>query len=344
MDNLFIVLYGALCFSSDGHNTQIGKRNIYDDVAYLPITKRLSAVVSWRSISVDQLMTLTDELECQALVSELMDSIISLRDDLAIEERRYGVFRAYDPISFLLIGRGNLLRNWLQGRQVTLPLKPSAKLLNVLHYDRLSSKPAHRDAKRLFALAEASGERLNSVVQYTNLFENAFRESHERKLQRRLELYLSPTPYKVTEQEIKSWWIMRGMNAHSPRVIEDFDLPKYDLPLVRIKQAAFDVAFNKKNWGNKDIVRTDRSHLTCWVMSDGTYEALAHTKIQFSLHRDQFGTFIDQTLIDREMRAEVNQAFRLCDAPFNALTRDLFFCRIYQDDQKSGLKFSMWRQ
>lgn len=95
-----------------------------------------------------------------------------------------------------------------------------------------------------------------SFISYIRLFEAAFALSHN-KLRKPLNRFLASGTLGIPKKEIDDWVELRHKIAHSDRT-GHAGYDGYAFPyLERIKQAAYDVAFNKKKWKSPDADRLD---------------------------------------------------------------------------------------
>lgn len=94
----------------------------------------------------------------------------------------------------------------------------------------------------------------SAFTAYIRLFEAAFALSHN-QLRKPLHRFLASGPLNISKAESDDWIALRHAIAHSDRSGNaGFDGDAYP-ELERIKQAAYDVAFNKKKWKSPDSER-----------------------------------------------------------------------------------------
>ena len=260
------------------------------DVYLVPFSDNLAIVIAIQEIAFDDFWEAVKDPE---VIKELLQEKIRLaegaRDKFHASFGKFGVLRAFS--SFLvsyLVNPGEIPRE-----VIGMPALPSEKLSTQI--DTIISgegwekpTPVFQEAASLLAIAEGRYERLIAIKDYIKIFENAFGMSNEGKLILRLESFFKKSQIPAAKSEIKQWFKLRGEDSHAPKRIARFDRPEYDIFLRRLRQAAVDVAYNKRFWNDKSYLREQRVRLSVRMCRDGKFEIDAKTRIDFSVDRDIF--------------------------------------------------------
>jgi hypothetical protein len=203
------------------------------------------------------------------------------------------------------------------------PNTPDEPIIQISHHiEKLGfarPSPVFPEAAHLLAVAEGERERFPSIVAYTKIFERAFSLSGGR-LVVALEKYFKHAQVKYEKSEIKRWFAMRGEDAHAIKRIARFDHVKYDITLYRLRQAAMDVAYNKRDWGDKRSLRDKRVKLNAWYSADGRLNGLAGTRIEHVVRREALG----KRLMDRRISEDEEVALR-------ARLREFLSIKLFKD-------------
>ncbi len=143
-------------------------------------------------------------------------------------------------------------------------------------------------------MAEAQSHHLQSgqFLEYVRLFESAFGGSF-RQIEKKLYQFLNPI-FGYTRSEIRSWISLRDPLVHADGKISSDIVIDLDIQITnRMKQAAYDVLFNKVTWGEKSHSRRQLWTPNCWTTSvDSDLKVLQGH--QGSIHfktLDSFGVF-----------------------------------------------------
>lgn len=149
-----------------------------------------------------------------------------------------------------------------------------------------------RDGAALLAEALATAHAVSQFREYMRLFERAFALGpHD--LIRPLTDFLSQSSFSYSEAEVERWFNkLRHEAVHADR------RPTYALeadvryPLRRVRQAAFDVVFNKMVWRNRSSTRRDGVDLHSGISDDHTLVIRQHSSgaIRSQLF-DPFGSY-----------------------------------------------------
>jgi hypothetical protein len=114
------------------------------------------------------------------------------------------------------------------------------------------------DGAALMAEALASSHSGNKYREFIRLFECAFQQSST-QVERKLSQFLAGSELGYTREEIKIWLSYRHGAMHADgkktnEIVLESDVKAY---IPRMQQAAYDVLFNKKTWGNSSRERAD---------------------------------------------------------------------------------------
>lgn len=165
------------------------------------------------------------------------------------------------------------------------PIPLDSKLLSALG-DRLAG---------VALLAEAySGGEAGKYREFVRMFELAFRRPFT-QLEKILNKFLSPTPFRYTRKEIRGWIVLRHPLSHADLkktqgIAVTSDVRRH---ILRMEQAALDVLFNKKVWSNTSVERRSLySPDACTTSESGNAVVKQGTNLNFSFRiYDEFGIF-----------------------------------------------------
>jgi len=116
----------------------------------------------------------------------------------------------------------------------------------------------HTDGAALMAEALSSNHSGNKYREFIRLFECAFKLSSS-QVENKLSQFLAGSKLGYTKEEIKVWLSYRHGAMHADgkktdEIVLESDVKSY---IPRMEQAAYDVLFNKKIWGNSSRERAD---------------------------------------------------------------------------------------
>lgn len=123
--------------------------------------------------------------------------------------------------------------------------------------ERLVTMYDRRDGVMLMAEALSHKAQSGKYKELVRLFENAFEKKHKKVISFLTGFLDEKMNYSL--EEVRGWLLLRnGMNhadkTSNPVVYSEADVVHL---VARMEQAAYDVLFNKKNWGTKDTERRE---------------------------------------------------------------------------------------
>lgn len=199
---------------------------------------------------------------------------------IAIEDSEWSIFESYKVIR-----------------------EPAVQLLNrhifpQSSYALIFNRP---EAAKLLAAALNAGSSSAQLTAYVRLFEAAFTTPHQ-ALKKPLHLYLSKNNLGYTKIESDRWIALRHGIAHADRngkSFYDVDAHRY---IGRLRQAAYDVAFNKLVWRSPSVKRLSRGHLTAKIDENGKFYFVEKTgNYRIGIFSDPFGRFPGKGERDRRV-------------------------------------------
>ncbi|WP_199533403.1 hypothetical protein, partial [Rhodovulum sp. 12E13] len=197
--------------------------------------------------------------------------------------------------------------------------------------------PENPEASHLLAHAESERERLPSALKYIHIFEAGFGMREEGKLINKIVQYFSGTGIEVQKSEVRQWFNLRGEEAHAAKGRIRLDRKQYDRFFRRLRQAAMELSYNKRNWGTKDTMRTLRQNFSCWYDKNGGIRAAAGKPIEYVWRRD----LLANRLLDLRIDKQAQQAF---SREVGVLIKDTIlpgcekYCEIYPFSDEGSIR------
>jgi hypothetical protein len=312
----------------------------------LRFDKNLAVIVVWIDIGDDVLEIFSDRSRLATVIENLDSEMGAVRDVYSFSAGSFGVIRAVDPFTCLVTSIDDSdFHKYSQISSIAPPEGFGISVKNIIERKGyISPSPTAPDAARLLSLANSEHERLASVVGYTKLFENAFGMHNEGKLIERLMVHFKGTKFGYEKSEIRSWFNFRGEDVHASKRIAKFDQRKYDLPLLRLRQAAYDVAYNKREWGDKRSLRTERTPIVIWYKKDGSvFVDRPGINVEFIVKREVFGDlYIDQIMEDGQRGHVRDLVYKFISEKMFPDSKSLWLVGVF--GQNGNISFKEWSE
>lgn len=210
-------------------------------------------------------------------------------DNMCVVNGCLGDLEAVDPIGVLLFAE---TENELGEAETVTIDTPIGTFPNFVshHCSVADMRAVYLEKARQDFLAECERQGLGKgkLTSYVRLFEAAFAMSGD-KLKKALREFLNSGQCEYSKEEIGKWISIRGGLSHADRRknwVNDRHAWRY---IPRIRQAAYDVTFNKKHWHTKSTQRQDRVPLQLRIEPD--FGMVVNKGFQFDLaplHLDTF--------------------------------------------------------
>jgi hypothetical protein len=271
----------------------------------VPGTNEYAIGIGWREVGSEIAELIQSKQAWTKFVESIDDEICGLRDVLYTKVGQYGFVRSMRIFNCEILTDEDDANYWSDFDSVNAATLVDERC-QVLgdHVGSRGNRPSPIDptAAMLLARAEAERERLPSVVAFTKVFESAFGTHNEGKLILALEKFFKKGTASYSKSEIRKWFNVRGEDAHASKRVAQLDNIKYDLLFARLRQAAIDVAYNKREWGEKRSLREKRVALNAWYDEVGKMHALSRRPIELVFRRDTIaGRLIDRRLSNEEI-------------------------------------------
>ena len=191
---------------------------------------------------------------------KLEQSIEKLANIIAIAERCSRIISSPSPcVAFSISDAEDEI--WLKnskGIQTNRTAIPCAMPHFEINEKVLNLLSDRADGAALLAEALSSNHAGNKYREYTRLFECAFRMSIP-QIEKKLSQFLEDANLGYTRAEVKKWIEYRHGLIHADgkkanQIVLESDVRKY---IPRMEQAAYDVLFNKRNWGSASKERIE---------------------------------------------------------------------------------------
>lgn len=189
-------------------------------------------------------------------------------DNLCVVNGCVGDLEAVDPIGVLLFAE---TENELSAAGTVIIEKPIGIFPPFVshHCSVEDMRAVYLEKARQDFLAECEKQGLGrgKLTSYVRLFEAAFALSGD-KLKKALHEFLNSGQCDYPKEEISKWISIRGGLSHADRRknwINDRNAWRY---IPRIRQAAYDVTFNKKHWHKNSTQRENRVPLHLRIKPD----------------------------------------------------------------------------
>jgi len=129
----------------------------------------------------------------------------------------------------------------------------TADFFEAIHKDQLLDRD---DGVTFLATANSQSDSLGKFHEYIRLFENAFSASSVELAKLLFDFLSQYKDFDYTQDEIEKWMVeTRDGATHADKRKKFVFSAELNIDIDRIKQAAYDVLFNKKKWNDQDTSR-----------------------------------------------------------------------------------------